>query len=115
MAVPTITDPKTLAELNDFLEEQTGIPFRLWAWSHAPAGNYGVVTEDEDATFFAGGNAERAVQGYVDVFCRSTGFTEKASVELALQKTRFHWRHNSAQFEPETGIVHHAFSVAWLG
>ena len=110
-----ITDPTNLEDLGKFLEQETGIRFALWAWSHAPAGTYGVITQDKDSTLFAGGNAERALRGYVDVFCRSTGFTEKASVELALQKTRWHWQHKSAQFESDTGIVHHEFSIAWLG
>lgn len=108
-------NPNTLPLLSDYIAEQTEIPMAVWAWAHAPAGTYGTVTGDQDSTFFAGGNAERATRGYVDVFCRSDGFAEKALVETALQASGWHWFHNSTQFEEETGIIHHAWSVAWLG
>ena len=109
-----MSKPTTLAALCDFIASETKFSFALWAWDHAPAGSYGVVSQDEDSTFFADGNAERVVRGYVDYFARSDGFAEKAAIETALQKSGWHWRHLSVQYE-DSGIVHHEFRVAWLG
>lgn len=107
--------PKNLAELATWFETTTGISTALWAWSHAPSGTYAVVTQDDDATFFASGNAERAQRGFVDVFTRSDGFAVKQTVEAALAASGWEWYHRSAQYENETGLVHHDFAVVWLG
>lgn len=108
--------PKTLADLAPWLENQTGIGAVLWAWSHAPGNaDYMVVTQDQDSTFFAGGNAERAERGYVDVFTRTDGFAVKAVVETALKASGWQWVHQSVQFENETGLTHHEWRVSWLG
>jgi hypothetical protein len=87
----------------------------MWAWSSAPKGDYGVVSQDVDSTFFAGGNAERATTGYVDYFTRTDGETVKTTIETALKKSGWEWNHNSVQFEPETGFVHHEWKVRNLG
>lgn len=109
------TRPTSLSALATWLTAQTQIQFALWAWAHAPGGTYGVVTMDQDSTFFAGGNAEHASRGYVDIFCRSDGFTEKSAVEDALNASGWHWWHSAVQFEEDTGTTHHTWSVAWLG
>lgn len=106
--------PTSLPELATWLTAQTQYQFAVWAWAHAPGGTYGVVTADADATFFAGGNAERATRGYVDLFCRSNGFAEQGAVETALKASGWHWYHNAVQFEEDTGTTHHTWSVAWL-
>ena len=107
--------PTSLSALATYLKTNTSIEFALWAWAHAPGGTYGVVSMDEDATFFAQGNAEHATRGYVDVFCRSDGMTEKGGVESALNSSGWHWFHSAVQFEEDTGTTHHTWSVAWLG
>lgn len=110
-------NPTNLADLATYLERETGIETVLWAWSHAPGGaDYMVVTQDQDATFYAAeGNAERAQRGFVDVFTRSDGFAVKNTVEAALKESGWQWFHRSVQFEQETGLVHHDWGVAWLG
>ena len=111
-----MANPTNLAELATYLETATGIETALWAWDHAPGNaDYMIVTQDEDSTFFAGGNAENAQRGFVDVFTRTDGFAVKATVEAALRASGWHWSHRSAQFESETRLTHHDWSVAWLG
>lgn len=105
----------TLAELKTHLETETEFSFALWAWSHAPAGDYGTVSGDADATFFAGGNAETATRGYVDYFTRSDGEAAKGTIESALRSSGWEWYHNSVQYEDDTGFLHHEWRVRWLG
>lgn len=107
--------PNDLSSLCTFLASETSYKFALWAWAHGPSGDYGVVTQDQDSTFFAEGNAERAQRGYVDYFTHSDGFVAKSTIEAALAKSGWHWSHQSVQFEIENGIVHHEWVVAWLG
>lgn len=109
-----MNNPVTLIQLSDFLAQATHLPFAMWGWNKAPAGSYGVVSADDDATFFAEGNAERIQRGYVDWFARSEGFADKAAIESALQGSGWHWRLNSVQYEDQ-GLVHYEWRVAWLG
>lgn len=110
-------NPKNLAELAQYLESETKIRAVLWAWDHAPGGeDYLVITQDTDSTFFAGGrNVERAQRGFVDVFTRTDGFAVKAAVEAALASSGWTWSHRSVQFEDDSGLTHHDWSVSWLG
>ena len=105
-----------LTELCNHLKTKTGYAFAVWGWNHAPAGDYGVVSGDADDTFFSNTkNSERMARGYVDYFTRSDGETAKADIETALESSGVLWRHNSVQFENETGFVHHEWRVVWLG
>ena len=106
----------TLADLKTHLKTETKLEFALWGWSHAPAGDYGVVSGDQDSSFFAGKNvAETATRGYVDYFTRSDGETPKGTIEAALRSSGWEWFHNSVQYEDETGFLHHEWRVRWLG
>ena len=103
-----------LTELCNHLKTKTGYAFAVWGWNHAPAGDYGVVSGDADETFFSNTkNSERMARGYVDYFTRSDGETAKAAIETALESSGVLWRHNSVQFENETGFVHHEWVIRW--
>lgn len=103
-----------LTDLCSHLKTKTGYAFAVWGWSHAPAGDYGVVSGDADATLFAGSrNAEHMSRGYVDYFTRTDGETAKAAIEDALATAGVLWKHNSVQFENETGFVHHEWVIVW--
>lgn len=105
-----------LTELKNFLVQKTNLQWAVWGWSHAPAGDYGVVSGDADATFIAGNkNAEHAGRGYVDYYTRTDGEAVKATIEAALDQAGVLWVHNSVQFESETGFVHHEWVIRWLG
>lgn len=86
----------------------TGYKFAHYAWSRAPAGDYGVYAEDGANDLNADGeHAEKALQGTVDYFTRDDTGTPKATIEAALEGLNVPWYLNTIQYEDDTGYIHY--------
>ena len=87
----------------------TNLSFALFAWSHAPNTDYGVISLDQQAEMSADSDAgaETMLEGFVDYFARSYALTAKESIETALRGLGLWWTLNSVQFEEDTGYVHY--------
>jgi len=121
--------------------ESTGLPFAHFAWSKAPAGDYGVYAEEGSNDLIASGrHAEKATRFTVDYFTRAVdrrtvylgdgaayrdrdgdiysqfaALPVKTAIEAALDTYRLAWYLNSIQFEDDTGYVHLEWVVEQLG
>lgn len=86
---------------------QTLGSFALYGWSHAPADNYGVVSQDgQNALRGSNALAEKVQEGTVDWFSRSPTSTMPGSIESALDSLGASWYLNSVQYENDTGFIH---------
>lgn len=86
----------------------SGFPFAHFGWSRAPAGDYGVWSEEQGADFVAnGGHAETGTELIVDLFTRQEGREPRQRIETILDAfPSLSWHLDSVQFEIETGYVH---------
>lgn len=90
----------------------TGYKFAHYAWSHAPAGDYGVFAEDSSNDFEADDvHAETALEGTVDYFTRDDSGTPKTTIEAVLEGLNVPWYLNSIQYEDDTGYIHYEWVV----
>lgn len=94
----------------------TNLPFAHFAWATAPAGDYGVYAEDDDAVMFAdNAHAETATNGTIDYFTRADGGAAKRTIESALDTVPgCAWRHYSTQFEEDSGYIHYEWTFSVL-
>lgn len=82
--------------------------FAEYAWSHAPADNYGVISIDGQNALRAGdATAEKVPEGTIDWFTRSPASTVPGEVESLLDRLGASWYLNSAQYEDDTGLLHY--------
>lgn len=87
--------------------EATGLPFAHFGWSKAPAGDYGVWTEDGANDLIAdNAHAENLVEGTVDWFTRDDAMPAQPIIEAALTSAGCAWYLNSIQMEDNTGYIH---------
>lgn len=92
----------------------TSCSFAHYAWSHAPAGDYGVYAEDSALDFEADDeHAEKALECTVDYFTRDDTGTPKATIEAALERLNVPWYLNTIQYEDDTGYIHYEW-VVWV-
>lgn len=96
--------------------QATSLPFAHFAWAHAPAGDYGVYAEDDDGAMYAdNAHAERATRGTIDFFTRDASGAQKTAIESALAGVEAcAWRHNSTQYEQDTGYIHYEWTFEVL-
>lgn len=95
------------------------LPFAHFAWSSAPAGDYGVYGEDfGDNQFNADGRfGERAIRGSVDWFTRTDDLTAFNAIEQCFKdiqaegKGAFGWYLNTVQYENDTHFLHYEWMV----
>ena len=87
----------------------TNFDFAFAAWSHAPTGDYGVVTLGGQAELSSDSDAgsDTILEGYVDYFCRTEALTAKESIETALKGLGLWWELSSVQYENDTGYLHY--------
>lgn len=82
--------------------------FAAYAWSPAPADNYGVIAIDGQNAFRAGDKlAEKVPEGTIDWFTRSPASTMPGEVESLLDRLGASWYLNSVQYEEDTGLLHY--------
>lgn len=82
--------------------------FAAYAWSHAPADNYGVIAIDGQNALRAGDKlAEQVPEGTIDWFTRSPASTVPGEVESLLDRLGASWYLNSVQYESDTGLLHY--------
>lgn len=82
--------------------------FAAWAWSHAPADNYGVIAVDGQNALRAGdATAEKIPEGTIDWFTRDPASTVPGEVESLLDRLGASWYLNSVQYEEDTGLLHY--------
>lgn len=107
----------TIAELGAALNAIQGGPeFAHFAWSSAPAGDYGVYAEDDMPSFEANDRvAERTVHAYVNLFTRDDTWTVASKIEdcfADLQDVEtFAWSVNTIQYEDKTKFIHIEWEV----
>lgn len=92
------------------------LKFAHFAWSSAPAGDYGVYAEDGADQFQANNRyAEHITTGSVDYFTRSDNEAAKDLIEglfKTLQETEcFAWYLNTIQYENDTRFIHYEWIV----
>lgn len=81
--------------------------FATYAWSHAPADNYGVIAIDSQNALRAGdGTAEKVQEGTIDWFTRAPDSAVPESVETLLDRLGASWYLSSVQYEDDTGLIH---------
>lgn len=87
----------------------TNLSFTLFAWSHAPSGDYGVISLNNQTELSADADAgsEKMLEGFVDYFARNDALTAKDSIETALRGLGIWWSLNSVQYEEDTGYIHY--------
>ena len=86
----------------------TGFPFAHFAWSRAPAGDYGTYSEDgENRLAGDDRSAEKALVVYVDLFTRDDSETPRETIEAALDGIRCAWYLNTVQYEDQTRYIHY--------
>lgn len=96
--------------LDDFANALTvtSYNFAHYAWSHAPAGDYGVYAEDSSNDLNADdGHAEKALEGTLDYFTRDDSGTPQATIEAVLEGLNVPWYLNTIQYEDDTGYIHY--------
>jgi hypothetical protein len=85
--------------------------FRAYAWSHAPADNYGVVSMDGRNDMAS--HIERSETGTVDWYSRNPASSVPAVVESTFEALGVSWYFNSLQYEEDTGFLH--WEWVWNG
>lgn len=94
----------------------TGLKFAHFAWSKAPAGDYGVYAEEGSADLEANNaHIEKGTTGYIDYFTRDDSGTPKKTIEAALHGLGIAWRLNSVQYENDTGYIHYEWTWGYHG
>lgn len=87
----------------------TQLKFAHFGWQAAPAGDYGVYSEEGGNEFHAEGGYvyEQAERGSVDYFTRDDTGAAKATIETALNTVPGTWYLNTIQYEEDTGYIHY--------
>ena len=84
--------------------------FAAWGWSHAPSGDYGVISMDGQTELKAGDRqGEKIPEGTIDWFTRNPSGGVPAEVEAVLDQFGAAWYLNSIQYESDTGLLHYAW------
>lgn len=82
--------------------------FAAYAWSHAPADNYGVIAIDGQNALRGGDKtAEKVTEGTIDWFTRTPASAIPGGVESMLDRLGASWYLNSVQYEEDTGLLHY--------
>lgn len=82
--------------------------FAAWGWSHAPSGDYGVISMDGQTELKAGDHqGEKIPEGTIDWFTRNPSGSVPAEVEAVLDQFGAAWYLNSIQYESDTGLIHY--------
>ena len=99
-----------LAQLKTALDA-TGVPFALYGWSEAPAGEYGVVSLDGgDALHADDQHAEQASTVKVELFTRDTTGTSRTDVEAVLDcLPGCAWEADSVRLDDDSGLIHYTW------
>ena len=97
--------------MNEILDALKDYQFKAIAWSHAPADNYGVVSQDGRNDMVS--HYEESDTGTIDWFSRDPDSAVPAAVENALEGLGFSWYLNSLQYEEDTGFLH--WEWVWNG
>lgn len=96
--------------------EGTGYSFAHFAWSEAPAGDYGTYAEDSGNDLMADGqHVESGIDGYINYFTRDDTGTPKLAIEAALNSLRIPWYLNTVQYENDTGYIHYEWGFSCYG
>lgn len=94
----------------------TGYSFAHHGWSHAPAGDYGVWSEESGRDLVANGrHIETGTRVYVHLFTRDATKAPRVAVETQLNTLREPWSLNTIQYENSTGFIHYEWEVGLHG
>lgn len=104
------------ARLNALQINDTPMRFAHFAWSSAPAGDYGVYGEDGGDQFDADNRfGERVVTGSVDWYTRTDDEVGKDKIEELFKDLQdsccFAWYLNTIQYENDTRFLHYEWIV----
>lgn len=94
--------------------EATGYSFALYAWDHAPSGDYGVISLTYASDLICGNShVEKGSVCSVDYFTTDSSDTPKSTIEAVLDA--YPYTLDSVQYEDDTGYIHYAWSVGIYG
>ncbi len=84
--------------------------FAHFAWSHAPAGDYGTWNEDSGTEFKVGNLvAEQLMSGYLDYFTRDNSGVPATAIQNAMTDAGVVWHLAAVQYEDDTGYIHYTW------
>lgn len=92
------------------LLRSTGIPLAEGDWNNAPqTGSYAAIALDLEGATLWGSDRQRqqAIQGTVNLFCRTADRSDYNAIQNALWATGISWRLNSIQHEPARRMMHY--------
>ena len=92
------------------LLRSTGIPLAEGDWTNAPqTGNYAVIALDlEGETLWGDGHQrQQAIQGTVNLFCRTRDRADFYRIQRALDATGISWKLNRIQTENQRRMFHY--------
>ena len=96
--------------------ESTGLDFAHYAWSKAPAGDYGTYAEDSGNDLKADNiHTETGTDGYIHYFTRDDTGAPRTTIETALNSLMIPWYLNSVQYENDTGYIHYEWGFSVYG
>ncbi len=107
----------TIQELGSRLNQaKDGLEFAHFAWSSAPAGDYGIYAEDGMPQFEANNRrVEHLVHAYVSLFTRDDSGQTQELIENLFDQLQdeevFAWSVNTIQFENATKFIHIEWEV----
>ena len=88
----------------------TKLDFAHFAWSHAPAGDYGTWAEDSGNEFTANGVVvEKATNGFIDYFTRDATGKPRTTIEASLDKFGIVYHLDAVLYENDTGYIHYSW------
>lgn len=107
----------TIQELGSGLNSiEEGLMFAHFAWSSAPAGDYGTYAEDSKPQFQADNRyGESLVHAYVNLYTRDDTGAKADLIEEFFQDLQeeevFAWSINTIQYEDNTKFIHYEWEV----
>lgn len=95
--------------------DATNLRFKHFAWSPAPASEYGTYQEDGAADLEMNDlHLEKGITGTIDYFTRKDDGSVQETIENALEGVCA-WRLNSIQYEDDTGLIHYEWEFGLYG
>ena len=104
-----------LEDLFDALE-QSGLSIAHHAWSKAPEGDYGTISEDSGNDLICDDkHVERGTDCYLNYFTSDDSGTPRTTIEGILNGLRIPWYLNTVQYENDTGFIHYEWGFSVYG
>ena len=96
--------------------KNAGLDVEHHAWSKAPSGDYGTVSEDSGNDLMCDSvHGERGTECWLNYYTRDDSTTPRTTIETVLNSFGFPWYLNSVQYENDTGYIHYEWGFSYYG